>query len=768
MKRVSQLRKSVKRAVQRTLSDSVLSRGGNSLSQEEEEKDAALEDVGDDALATFRGVSLASLEDLYSRIRDGSEAEGIELGECLRASRKRKLKRGQSVRILRREGNMLVCTSPFRFEPTFMKNRRASTPVPEGEYELELGREVRTKSRREWTMEDVCQFVVLPAMRERRGGVYAKEVLENGQAVLGEPFEGAYLAVPRATKFATLLSALRYHYAACHKEKTFIWLDILCANQVRASENDYGEAGCNEEAAMTKELLRRTKVALGKFRDRLLFFKSWLDPVPLSRSWCIFEVLAGMESKKPFHIVTVAEEEDRFAAALQHNPQMVVSIAQTWYDVMSSRCRNIHDRSVLEEALDQGYGNLKAANTTFNACIRQWLAESALKAVDTKRSGLEPGSAIAWFGALLHRAGQLLFAAEDFAQARAFYQEALDVLRKELGSRNARVARLLSDLASCQQRLGFATEALDLAQEALPLFKSKFGNTAETATLLRILAEVTMEVGGDSAVEQATAYYEQAIDIYREIYGEDSPRLAVALNNAAHVLLQAGDFNMAISYCEEALSIRETQLGKTHPKLASTHSNLGEIYRVQSMFDKAQQQYDQAIEIYFEQIYSNHEDAKDVFHEVLEALAIPSGQENHKKALKTIEEARHKSVSRAMKEINPQVVRLLVQKADVLISGETPEVERALMHLTVAAAFAQQIHGPNSLELSNILETSAAVFGDAGNYKMSIELSKQVLTIRSKALPKNDPNIISSKAMLRSYERRRSEGLLSKDPPACT
>ncbi|GBG29533.1 Kinesin light chain [Hondaea fermentalgiana] len=800
---IDALRKSVRRAVSRGKGERDARDGGDG-------DDDARASGREDALASFRGVSLASLQALHERVRAEEEAPGVQLGECMRASRKRGLKRGQSVEVLRKEDDFLVCRSPFWGEPT-ARNKRANGDADDidtfeashkDDVELETGREVRIKTREEWTLEDICQFVVLPAMRVHRGGIYAKEVLEDGQAKLGDVFEGAYVSAPRATKLSALIDALEAHYAGVDAATCFVWIDVLCANQVRAKPQDVAtratgadadmqaedaqdpdQAREMEEVAVTRELLRRSRIAAGSFDERLLFFKSWMDPVPLSRSWCVYEVLAGMELEAPFHLLCPVGEDARFATALQHTPQKIIKLCETKFDVTLSRCRNRHDRRVIDDVLAEIYGSEKHANDAFNACVRAWLAESTLRAVEAKRASIEPGDAIAWFGALLHRAGQLVSAAGNYSGARSFYQEALDVSRRELGNRNARVARLLCDIAICQRRLGFLDEALESAKEARPLFEAKFGHKhLETAALLRTTAEIAMEQQQrqlqlssvedkeearrslEAAYKDASGYYDEAIEIYRQLYGDDHKLVAMALNNAAHVHLQNQKYERAIKYCKEALSIRKRELGDSHPKLASTYSNIGEIYRVQGLKNKALEQYDRALEIYFAQAYEDHPRAKNTLDDVLQALCGHEGLSSARQALKGFEEATG-SVPRVVQDLNPQILPTLEQKATVLLDDKSPDRERGLFHLSVALGIARQIYGERTEPVADILDRMASVFSDLKDLDQSVKLSELAYDIRKQALGPMHPSTRRSESIFHSYERRKS--LLDTEPPVC-
>ena len=61
--------------------------------------------------------------------------------------------------------------------------------------------------------------------------------------------------------------------------------------------------------------------------------------------------------------------------------------------------------------------------------------------------------------------------------------------------------------------------------------------------------------------EQAKPYYEDALAIYKKMFGDNHPDTAASLNNLGQLLYNQGKYVEATIYLEQALTVYETALG---------------------------------------------------------------------------------------------------------------------------------------------------------------------------------------------------------------
>ncbi|KJU82314.1 hypothetical protein MBAV_005491, partial [Candidatus Magnetobacterium bavaricum] len=78
--------------------------------------------------------------------------------------------------------------------------------------------------------------------------------------------------------------------------------------------------------------------------------------------------------------------------------------------------------------------------------------------------------------------------------------------------------------------------------------------------------------------KQAIAFYEKAIAIWLEVYGERHPSLATSYNNIGSAWMALGDPKQAIAFYEKAIAILLEVYGERHPYVATTYKNLAYVY----------------------------------------------------------------------------------------------------------------------------------------------------------------------------------------------
>ena len=95
----------------------------------------------------------------------------------------------------------------------------------------------------------------------------------------------------------------------------------------------------------------------------------------------------------------------------------------------------------------------------------------------------------------------------------------------------------------------------------------------------------------------AMEYYDKALAIHENVLGADNPNTAAVYNNIACVYQGLDNYNKALEYCEKALTICENVLGTEHPDTATTHHNIAGIYQDMHEYDNALKSYNIAIAI---------------------------------------------------------------------------------------------------------------------------------------------------------------------------
>jgi tetratricopeptide (TPR) repeat protein len=120
-------------------------------------------------------------------------------------------------------------------------------------------------------------------------------------------------------------------------------------------------------------------------------------------------------------------------------------------------------------------------------------------------------------------------------------------------------------------------------------------STEHDAILINELGNTIHKMGDHL---KALTHYQQALDIWRKIFGEQHHYIAIAMNSLASAWIDSDEPNKAIEYLEKALEIDRVGLNPQHPNLAIYLNNLGEIFRVLGKPTKAIEYFQQALAIW--------------------------------------------------------------------------------------------------------------------------------------------------------------------------
>jgi tetratricopeptide (TPR) repeat protein len=217
-------------------------------------------------------------------------------------------------------------------------------------------------------------------------------------------------------------------------------------------------------------------------------------------------------------------------------------------------------------------------------------------------------------GELHSEYGDLLDAAGEATLAGEQHRLALDLLRREFGPADIRVARATTRLAHLRNCLGEPLAAIEMHEGALPLLRAH-GNRSDVAHAVvdlgyarwsygrlpaaadafaearELLADgpgqdaelLADAVGGMGMVRQDQGDVAAAIELHREalailrgVYGEaDHPAPAQAMDKLGFALRLAGDVDGALKVCDEAVRMLTGALGADDPRVAMALTNEG-------------------------------------------------------------------------------------------------------------------------------------------------------------------------------------------------
>jgi len=366
-------------------------------------------------------------------------------------------------------------------------------------------------------------------------------------------------------------------------EDAFVWFDVFTVNQHASLQ------------VPPNWWFTTFKEAVASIGHTVLVLMPWDDPIPLTRAWCIWEILSTIDDgKAKLEICLPAVEQEAFADFLVEEGAGQVIVKTIGMDVQRAEAWKKEDRDAILNAVKVYPGGASEVNKRIKDQMRSWVVESAKRALDTLDSEKRATSL------LLMDVANLLFKQAKYTDAEPLYREALEGLRRELGDAHPDTLNSINNLAVLLNNLGKYAEAEALHREALDVRRRELGD-AHPKTLGSIgnLANLLDDQG---KYADAEPLFREALDGRRRELGDAHPNTLDSINNLAAFLLDQGKYDDAEPLYREALDGFRRELGDAHPHYGDSCYNFANFLKRQEKFAEAASFYDQAAHAY-EQSY---------------------------------------------------------------------------------------------------------------------------------------------------------------------
>ncbi|KAI8503661.1 hypothetical protein Bbelb_186320 [Branchiostoma belcheri] len=220
----------------------------------------------------------------------------------------------------------------------------------------------------------------------------------------------------------------------------------------------------------------------------------------------------------------------------------------------------------------------------------------------------------------------------DQRKAMSYYEQSLKMRKAIYGETKPHpdIASLQNNIGSCWTKLGDQRKAISYYEQSLEMMKAIYGETMphpniatslnnigtcwitkdeesylwgttphpDIATSLNNIGACWSDLGDQ---RKAISYYEQSLEMRKDIYGETTPHpdIATSLNNIGLCWSDLGDQRKAISYHEQSLKMWKSNYGETkpHPNIASSLNNIGVCWTELGNQRKAISYYEQSLEM---------------------------------------------------------------------------------------------------------------------------------------------------------------------------
>lgn len=324
----------------------------------------------------------------------------------------------------------------------------------------------------------------------------------------------------------------------------------------------------------------------------------------------------------------------------------------------------------------------------------------------------------------------------NYAEAEGHYRLALALQQRLYGPEHNEVAASLDSLVEVLDELGKYGEAEALGRQALTIRQKLLG--AHHPEVAQSLDKLATALANQGHYEQAEKLMRQALEMKQRLLGAKHPDVALAINNLAWVLTNQGKYEEAETLFRQALEIRQKLFATQHPHVAQSLHNLGWVLEMQGNYEEAETLYRQALEIRQKVLGLHHPDVAHSLHMLGFALRDQGKYEQAEELYRQALEIQQKVLGPQ----HPSVARSLNDLADALDHlGKYEEAERLCRQ---ALEMRQKLLGAEHTDVAESMDTLAGVLAEQGRYEQAERLMRQALEMRQKLLGAKHPAVALS------------------------
>ena len=399
-------------------------------------------------------------------------------------------------------------------------------------------------------------------------GLMYDECYENGPANVFVSHAWRYL-------FEELVTAIETFTDSHADERWSYWVDLFVNDQWNAPNLPY------EWWAGT------FSSAIGEIGHTMLVLSPWDAPIPLTRAWCLWEILCTIKMKAKLTVQLSTTQQAAFLETLRNDYDHIMH-ALCNIDVHKSEAWNPKDLEMIFAAVEKEEGGFAGVNNLLCAQMRDWLAENVRSVVTNVGDGTmgdgKVGPSIRQL-ADLGRAARVLEDQGKLDEAKTTYERALLGFEKALGPDHPTTLATVHNLGGLLYAQGKLDEAKIMWERVLVGFEKVLGpdhpNTLATVLCVGVLLK------DQGKLDEAKTMYDRALAGYEKAMGPDHTSTLDMVNNLAVLLKDQGKLDEAKAMYERALTGLEKALGPDHTSTLSTASNIGELLLDQGKLDEA-------------------------------------------------------------------------------------------------------------------------------------------------------------------------------------
>ena len=292
-------------------------------------------------------------------------------------------------------------------------------------------------------------------------------------------------------------------------------------------------------------------------------------------------------------------------------------------------------------------------------------------------------------------------------------------------------SNFLSELGYLYHETGDPRQSIDYFEQALSIYKEVYGDRHPYVTVsLNNIGVSYLELGEP---KKSLEYFEQALSIEKELIGSRHRVIAARLNNIGNSWLSIGEPKKSLEYFESALSIYKEAYGDRHPKVAIVLNNIGRVWIEFGEPEKALDYCEQAFSIDKEVCGDKHPDTAidlGTIGDLMRELGEP------KKSLRYCEQALS-IFKECYGERHPKVATACTGVGNSW--RELGEPEKALDYYEQAFSIDKEVYGEKHLDTAICLGNIGYSWRELGHSGRAKEYFQQAIVVFRELLGDEHP-----------------------------
>lgn len=375
----------------------------------------------------------------------------------------------------------------------------------------------------------------------------------------------------------------------------------------------------------------------------------------------------------------------------------------------------------------------------------------------------------------------------ELKKALTLAEEAYQMAGQYLGEYDLERATALNNIGNIHYLTGRHELALSEYEKALQLTEA-----VEHDEKHLFAAPTSLGIGnvyfGKHQYEEAFKHFNQALEVNREILGDDHPYVANSFLSLGNLYRNKGSYNLATEYYEKALKINKTVFGENHPDVATTYVGIADIYKNSGTYDLAMQYYRQALVIYnqflheknpkfgtiylgFADVYKNkgnYEQALEYYQRALSLFEQTIGLEHQNSVRSYLGVGNTFMYQEKFKDALDYYNK--VMDINFNLVGETHvnssaannnlgsiyyffgDYDLAIRYFKKALNIDKQIHGDEHPNVANAYYNLARVYGEKGQVRTALEYCQEA--INASIIDFNDKNIFINPVLVNFFDNK--------------